>query len=233
MIDAIAALSASVRTSDDDFPGVVSLLGSEWRLAVTFKGDGYSLQQRIDTPDGAKWVPAGGRSPKSLDKIAAKYGAIVPGLAALCAALPDMPETILPDYLAAVRLQAAAFLARDTCRASYARVVARDGSLRIVVGPDGDAYQLQWIRKAEMDADNLPWRLLVQCATLSELRDWTLLNVTGIVGAGPRGRVSGDALIPRWERFSEGLPETPQGGSWAYVPPLPGASPFPSASGSA
>lgn len=218
----VAPLPASARTADDDYSGVVACLGPEWRLAVTMKGDGYSLHQRIKTPDGPVWVPAGGRSPKTLVKIVAKYGDQVEGLAALCAHLPADPALAVPHHVAAVDAQAAVFVARDTTRADYARVVARDGTLRLVVCADAANYCLQWVKKSEQHKSDSRWLKQAQAQTLSDLRAWVCAKVGSIVGHGSDGVSRGDDVLPRWDAMVSGLPERADAGVWPDIPPHPG-----------
>lgn len=91
MLDPLSPRPAVFNCLSDDYYGVVVCLGRNWRLASTASGDGYSLHRRVETSQGWRWVIPGGRSPKTLPKIAAKYGQEVDGLAAVCAALPDRP----------------------------------------------------------------------------------------------------------------------------------------------
>lgn len=91
MLDPLSARPAVFNCLSDDYHCVVVCLGRNWRLASTASGDGYSLHRRVETSQGWRWVIPGVRSPKTLPKIAAKYGREVDGLAAVCAALPDRP----------------------------------------------------------------------------------------------------------------------------------------------
>jgi hypothetical protein len=221
MTDAIVPLPGAVRMSDADYPGVVRQFGPDWRLVVSSDGKRYTLQQRVPTDAGAAWVSAGGKSPSTLDRIAAKYAAQVDGLAALCARLHPDPAAGLPQFVAAVRARDAAFQARDVRRSDYARVVARDGQIRLSVDPDGLFYLLQWVKGAYADDPSIMWKLLLSASSLSEIRDYILENVFQPTGSGPANRKNGEALLPRVETFLNGLPESPDEGSWLPVPAVP------------
>lgn len=95
MSESIIPLPLSCRTSDDDYPGVVAQLGTDWRLVVSMNANRFSLQKR--DPSG-EWSRADGTSYATLSKVAAKYGARVEGLAALCASLPDDPSAAAPEF---------------------------------------------------------------------------------------------------------------------------------------
>lgn len=219
-----APLPASARTSDADYSGVVGSLGPDWRLSVTMAGDGYLLQQRVPAAGGPTWVQAGGRSPKTLAKIVAKYGGQVDGLAALCARLPVRPGAAAPRHVAAVGAQRSAFAARDMGRADYARVVARDSQLRLAVCPDAAAYCLQWAKNSEQDAAGTRWRELARSPVLADLREWVHAKVGSIMGPGPGGVLRGDDVLPRWDAMVSGLPERADAGVWPRVPSYPGGS---------
>lgn len=226
MTDATVPLSASARMSDPDWPGVVGQLGPDWRLVVSSDGKRYTLQQRVPTDAGPRWVSAGGKSPATLARIRAKYAPTVKGLAALCDALPVDPAAAAPLVVAAIRAKDAVFEARDIARNDYARVVARDGQIRLAVDPDGLRYVLQWVRLADARADlpGLRWRRLFDAPALSDVRGFVLDNVAGINGPGRAGLVCGDDLSPRWQALVAGLPERADAGVWPFVPPVPGPS---------
>lgn len=225
MIEQAVPLSASVRMSDADYPGVVGQLGSNWRLVVSSDGKRYTLQQRVPTDAGPRWVSAGGKSPATLARIRAKYGPMVKGLAALCDALPVDPTEAAPLLVAAIRAKDAAFEARDIARNDYARVVARDGQMRLAVDPDGRFYVLQWVKLADARADlpGLRWRRLFDAPRLSDVRGFVLDKVAGLNGPGRAGLVQGDDLTPRWQAMVQGLPERADAGVWPFVPPVPGS----------
>jgi len=212
--------------SDPDWPGVVRQLGSDWRLVVSSDAKRYTLQQRVPTDGGPRWVSAGGKSPSTLARIKAKYGRTVKGLAALCDALPLDPAAAAPLVVAAIRAKDAVFEARDVSRNDYARVVARDGQIRLAVDPDGLVYVLQWAKLADAraDAPGLRWRRLFDAPALSDVRGFVLDNVAGINGPGRAGLVLGDDLAPRWQAMVDGLPERADAGVWPFVPPIPGPS---------
>ncbi len=218
-----APLSASVRMSDADYPGVVGQFGPDWRLVVSSDGNRYTLQQRVSTVAGPHWVSAGGKSPSTLERICAKYAAQVDGLAAICATLHPDPAAGLPQFVYAVRARDAAFQARDVCRADYVRVVARDGQLRLAVDPDGLFYILQWVKGADVGLSCVRWKKLIEAPALSPIGRYVLDNVFGIEGPGVAGRVQGDDLLPRWQALIEGLPERAVAGVWPPVPPVPGS----------
>lgn len=224
MTDAIAPLPASARMADADWPGVVGQLGPDFRLVVSSDGKRYTLQQRIFGADGERWASAGGKSPATLARIRAKYASTVKGLAALCDALPVDPAAAAPLLVAAIRAKDAVFEARDIARNDYARVVARDGQIRLAVDPDGLRYVLQWVRLADAraDAPGLRWRRLFDAPALSDVRRFVLDNVAGINGPGHAGLVRGDDLSPRWQAMVQGLPERADAGVWPFVPPHPG-----------
>jgi hypothetical protein len=71
MTDAIVPLPASARMSDADWPGVVGQLGPGWRLVVSSDAKRYTLQQRVPTDAGPRWVSAGSKSPATLARISA------------------------------------------------------------------------------------------------------------------------------------------------------------------
>lgn len=221
----IVPLSASARMSDPDWPGVVGQLGPDWRLVVSSDGKRYTLQQRVPTDAGPRWVSAGSKSPATLARIRAKYAPTVKGLAALCDALPVDPAAAAPLVVAAIRAKDAVFEARDIARNDYARVVARDGQIRLAVDPDGLLYVLQWVRLADARADlpGLRWRRLFYAPTLSDVRGFVLDKVAGINGPGRAGLVRGDDLSPRWQALVAGLPERAGAGVWPFVPPVPGS----------
>lgn len=214
-------LAASVRMTDADYPGVVVQLGADWRLSVSMDADAYSLQFLADTAHGLRWLPAGGRSPKTLAKILTKYGATVPGLADACATLPDDPSAAVPGFASARSAQLDQIAARDVSRPDYARVAARGGNMRVAVCPDAASYLLQWVKSADEESPTA-WRTLKRFSVLSDLRDYMRSEVFVPVGAGPENRVRGDDLSPRIDRFLFGLPECPSAGCWPVVPVLPG-----------
>lgn len=226
MTDAIGPLSAASRMSDADYPGVVGQFGPQWRLVVSSDGKRYTLQQLAATGAGPRWVSAGGKSPVTLARIRAKYAPTVKGLAALCDALPIDPAAAAPLLVAAIRAKDAVFEARDVSRNDYARVVARDGQIRLAVDPDGLVYVLQWVRLADAraDAPGLRWRRLFAAPTLSDVRRFVLDKVAGINGPGRAGLVRGDDVSPRWQAMVQGLPERADAGVWPFVPPVPGPS---------
>lgn len=226
MTDAIAPLPASVRMSDADYPGVVGQLGPDWRLVVSSDGKRYTLQQRVSDDAGPRWVSAGGKSPATLARIRAKYGPTVKGLAALCDALPIDPAAAAPLLVAAIRAKDAVFEARDVARNDYARVVARDGQIRLAVDPDGLRYVLQWVKLADARADlpGLRWRRLFDAPALSDVRGFVLDKVAGLNGSGRAGVVRGYDLLPRWQALVAGLPERADAGVWPFIPPVPGPS---------
>lgn len=225
MNEQIKPLAASVRASDDDYPGVVAQLGPDWRLAVSMNADRYSLHQRVQTDEGFAWVPAGGSSPKTLAKILAKYGERVEGLAAVCAGLPDDPAAAASLFAARRQVQLSDLERRDMFRADYARVVARQGQLRLAVDPDGLRYVLQWVRVADARRPDVRWRRVWDAPTLSEVWAFVRDNVAGLDGPGVAGRVRGDDLLPRWQAFVAGLPERADAGGWSFVPAMPGRAP--------
>lgn len=220
----IVPLSASARMSDPDWPGVVGQLGSDWRLVVSSDAKRYTLQQRVPTDAGPRWVSACGKSPATLARIRAKYAPTVKGLAALCDALPVDPAAAAPLVVAAIRAKDAVFEARDISRDDYARVVARDGQIRLAVDPDGHLYVLQWVKLADAraDAPGLRWRRIFDAPALSDVRRFVLDNVAGINGPGRAGLVRGDDLSPRWQALVAGLPERADAGVWPDIPPYPG-----------
>lgn len=224
----VVPLPASMRVADDNYAGVVSMLGPDWRLGVTSKGDAYALHRRVPTDEGPRWVPAGGRSPTTLQRIVAKYGDKVEGLADLCAGLPDDPARAVLGFAAASQARRDAFDGRDITRDGYARVVARQGSLRLVVGPDGAEYVLQWIAKRHIGSPDVVWSSLGRFVCLADLWVYFRDKVGMIFGPGSAGVVRGDGLRDHWLSFVEGLPERAGLGVWPAVPAVPGASGPPS-----
>lgn len=219
-------LAASAIRAEADWPGVVGQLCPDWRLVVSSDGKRYTLQQRIVGADGERWASAGGKSPATLARIRAKYAPTVKGLAALCDALPIDPAEAAPSLVAAIRAKDAVFEARDIARNDYARVVARDGQIRLAVDPDGLLYVLQWVKLADAraDAPDLRWRRLFDAPALSDVRGFVLDKVAGLDGPGRAGLVRGDDLSPRWQALVAGLPERADAGVWPFIPPLPGPS---------
>jgi len=218
----VQPLAASARMSDPDWPGLVGQLGPDWRLVVSADAKRYSLQQRL--PDGAGWVAAGGKSPTSPARIAAKYAATVPGLSALLSSLPDDPAAFAPQFAASVHAKEAAFLARDVTRPDYARLVGcNSGSIRLAVDPDGTQYIALWSKLALIKSGRPDWRVMHRCASLSDLWSWWHRAVGETVGSGPAGVIRGDGLRPSFDRLVAGLPERAADGVWPYVPPLPGS----------
>lgn len=222
MNDAIAPLPAWARMTDADYPGVVAYLSQEWRLVVSWNGKRYALQQLGQTDAGPLWVPAGGgRTPGTLAGIVAKFGGRVPGLAAVCESLPDQPAQAAPLFVARSDARQAAFEARDVRRAAYARVVSRDGQMRLSVDPDGLLYLLQWVPKDEQDWHGASWVLLASSPTLAGLWAFVAEKVFEPVGPGPLNRRRGDDLADRWAALCDGLPERADAGVWPFVPPVP------------
>ena len=216
-----APLSASVRQSDDDYPGVIASLPGGWRMAVSMCGGRYVLQQRADTPDGPRWVPAGGRCPGKLDRIAAKYSADVEGLAALCAALPEDPAEVAGDLPARWSALQSALSLRDVSRPEYPRLAAQAGNLRIVVCPEAVSYLLQWVKVRDA-ASPQSWVPLKRFRRLSDLRSYMLKHVGLCVAAGDDGVLRGDQIAASVDAMLSGLPESPLSGCWPDVPALPG-----------
>jgi hypothetical protein len=220
-IEEITPLSASVRMSDADYPGVVGQLVPDWRLVVSSDAKRYTLQQRVPTDAGPRWVSAGGKSPTTLGRIVAKYSNQVQGLAALCASLPDDPAVAAPEFVASVHAQRVAFEVRNPVRFNYGRVVARDGSLRLSVCPDGLFYILQWVRGADVDYPAARWRVLCSAPTLSEIRRYICQDGYLPPGKGAYNRLRGEALLSWVDDFVNGLPESADDGAWLPLPALP------------
>lgn len=223
MIEQAVPLSALARMADPDWPGVVGQLGPDWRLVVSSDGKRYTLQQRVATDAGPRWVSAGGKSPATLARIRAKYAPTVKGLAALCDALPIDPAAAAPQLVAAIRAKDAVFEVRDMSRNDYARVVARDGQIRLAVDPGGLLYVLQWVKGRDQGLPGVRWKKLIEAPALSPIGVYVVEHVFGIVGPGFAGRVRGDDLLPRWQALIAGLPERADAGVWPFVPPVPGS----------
>lgn len=101
------ALPFSERMSDPGYSGEVQRLGPDWRIVVSMDATRYVLQRRIDRVGRKFWIDPAGRCPSSPAAILAKFGAMVPGLAAALAALPDDPADARPDFRAARAAQLA------------------------------------------------------------------------------------------------------------------------------
>jgi hypothetical protein len=169
MPEAIAPLSVSVRMSDADYPGVVAHLGPLWRLSVDMACKRYTLQTCVQTDEGARWVTAGGRSPSTLPKLLAKFGAVVDGLADACNGLPQDPAQALPEFAASRRALVQAFTATDWARDDFAGEIDREGPWRVVVTPAGDLYQLQWCVAETVGTGLARWRVVCASPEPSEL----------------------------------------------------------------
>lgn len=215
-------LSAYVRMSDADYPGVMRRLSSDWRLSVSMDGRRYRLQRVAADVAGRPWVSPPHLSASSLSKLLRKGAALVDGLAQACEGLPDDPAQACPSLTASHNALLLAFQARDMRRADYARVVVRDLQLRLVVDPSGLTYCLQWVRNADRDFPNVRWRRIFGAAVLSDVRDYMLTNCVMPVGPGPWNLVRGVDLLPRIDVFLSGLPERADAGVWPFVPPVPG-----------
>lgn len=220
MSERVPPLSASARMSDANYPGVVRSISPRYRLVVSMDCKRYALQSVAQADDGVVWVPAGGgRPPASLPKLLARFGALVPGLAAAVAGLPDDPAQALPVFAASRGQLAADFSANDWSRDGYARVVAQDGSLRIAVTPCGSAYRLQWVARAYIGEASARWRCLCVSLALGPL--WGYVSSSVFQPATGGKFASGADLRDRWDALIAGLPERAIDGEWAALPPWP------------
>lgn len=213
-------LAPSARMSDPDYPGAVWQLAADWRLAVSMDGRRYVLQSRADTPEGPRWVPAGGRCPSTPAKIVAKFGGVVPGLADAFAKLPADPAEAAPSFAASRAALLEAFRLTDVRLDGYGGDLAREGSLRVVVSPCGSRYHLQWQLKREIGT-GADWRTVASGSALSDLWQYVCSDVFSPVGPGPANRLEGDELRPLWDAFVAGLPECPHKGLAPAVPQRP------------
>lgn len=220
MSEKVSPLPSSTRQSDVDYPGVVAVLESGCRLAVSLDGKRFVFQVPVETDSGPRWVTPGGRCPSKLSGIVAKFGGQFEGLAALCDALPEDPARLAGDVVARQAALLDVFRARDVARPDYVRVASEQGSLRVVVCPDAALYILQWVPLAEIDSP-MRWRNLGRFATISALSRYMLDSVFGVEGSGFEGRVTGLELLPDIRAFLDGLPEFPSAGCWPGVPAAP------------
>jgi len=215
----VAPLAARVRMSDPDYPGVLIQVSPDWRLAVSASSSAYCFQRRVDTPEGEAWIPAGGRSPKSLSGILSKFSELVPDLVAAFQCLPELPDGLLAGFRQSADARRAAFAARDVRGQHYARVAVRDGQLRIAVSPDEPLYLLQWVPVADLEFRvGQLWQTLVRSPDLAGLCDYVACNIVSYEAAGAHGP---DDLSARFHRLVAGFPEHACDGSWPYVPPFP------------
>lgn len=212
-------LGAGVRMSDADYPGVVRQVNSTWRIVADMDCQRYVLQTVFEAGGVSRWAVPRGRCPNTVDKIVAKFGADVPGLAAAFHDLPDDPAEAQPMFAASRRGQASAFDLTDWRRASYGRVVASDGQMRIAVTPCGTLYRLQWIEAAQKDRLAAEWRTMIFAPSLAPLREYVLTKVYE-----PDTHAKGEALLPRWEAMTMALPEVAADGIWPALPARPDAA---------
>lgn len=136
-----AALSSAARMSQADWPGVVAVTASGWRVAVNAKGSRYALQSSFLGPDGVEvWA---GRSYASRAKLLAA-GVGVDGLAEACEGLPEDPAQAVPALQAARAALLDQFALSDWRLEGYPRTVWREGNLRVIVSPCGTHYRGQF-----------------------------------------------------------------------------------------
>lgn len=214
-------LSASVRMSDDDFPGVLCSLGDRVRLVVNASGSRYRVQFLCDGPDGALWTSPPHACASKLTALRDKLGADFPRLVQACDVWPDAPADCLPDLRSRRLALLGVFEARDVKREDYSRVVRRDGNLRIAVDPDGVRYRLQWISFADYEADACDhWHTQFMALAVTDLRQFIHSRVYDPDNGGWwNPDVSFKSALS--DRLCSGLPEYCRDGRWPALPVIP------------
>lgn len=211
------ALTASSRNSDPDFPGVLRIVSERHRVAVNPDGTRYQLQQRIETPQGAVWVP---RSYASLSALLKAQASKVEGLVIACKGLPDDPAQAMPDLQERRAALLERFAATDWRRQDYGRAVRQDGNIRLAVDPDATVYRLQWIGQDEfMSGGSDSWVTQFQSPFLSDVADFIRRRVYE-AEKGPFGQCKAD-MAPRVLALLDGFPEHVSEGQWPHLPERP------------
>lgn len=220
MLKTSRPFSASARVSDPDFEGVICALGPDWRLAVNMACDKYLLQRRGQFEGGDIWVAGSGRAFASADKLVAKFGGVLDGLADVCSGLPSDPAQAVPlfsarrsDFLERLRL-------RQWRWRDYARALRTDANLRLVVDRQGSMYAVQWIsRDAYLTGPSDDWRYMFGSSQLADIRRYMLGAVADI--SEPWFSRDPVALVARVDQFLAGFPAVASHGVWADLPELP------------
>lgn len=202
------AVPEALRGSAPGYAGQVASLDAGWRLVVDPKLRRYVLQRLVGDGDAPRWVRVGWAQPGQLSGLAQRFAAQVPGLADLSSRLPYHPADALPEFTAQVKAGAEHREATAWRRDDYAGELRRDGSLRLVVVPDGSAYRLQWQAKRRLGT-GADWLTVCARPTLSEVWAFVHERVGSIIGPGRLGVLLGDDVEPRWRAMVEGLPELP------------------------
>lgn len=203
------------RQSDPGYSGVVALLGPEYRLVVTLRGERYALQRLVNTPDGPFWVPMPGRPAVTVSKLLERHGHEVPGLGEVLASLPPDPAAAAPETVARQGAVDALFELRRMSSGTYCRVLRVETQLRLLVDPSGFFYVLQWRPRVAYDTDDdTRWQDLRRGRCLQSLGDF-LRRCAGDPDdvSNNRARVA--------ERVAElvaGFPDFACDGSWPSVP---------------
>lgn len=209
------ALTATSRSGDPDFPGVVRQVSDGWRVAVNPDGTRYQLQKLAATHAGDAWVPI--RSYASLSALLSAQASKVEGLAVACKGLPAIPAKASPKLKSARAEIKAAYTATDWRRNDYGRNIRRDGNIRLVVDPACAEYRLQWITSGEHRAggsDN--WRTIRKSAYLSDLLSH--LFESAYLSDDRENR---EALQVRASALCDGFPEWVGDGLWPALPERP------------
>ena len=114
-----AVLPSDARMTDDDWPGVVCMVGEGHRVALNTKATRYVLQSLCDDDGRVLWLNTGGlcASASAVRKAAARIG---PEAERATVGLPDRPRDALAEFREAAQAAAYAWKARDTTGHDYA-----------------------------------------------------------------------------------------------------------------
>ena len=122
MRDLSKPLALSVRMSDSDYPGVVRVLSSDWRLSVSLDGSRYRLQTRVNRLSVDVWVCPPRLVAGSLSQLCDLASGLVASFDGALVGCPDDPFQALPELVRARSVQLALIASRRSSRRSVKRL---------------------------------------------------------------------------------------------------------------
>ena len=141
-----AVLPSDARMTDDDWPGVVCMVGEGHRVALNEKANRYALQSRCDDDGRSLWLGTGGffATATALRKAAARIGLECERVAS---GLPESPRDVLSEFREAAKAAADAWRATDTRRHDYGWTVQTVRHVEAyAMNPDAPPHRYDWLR---------------------------------------------------------------------------------------
>lgn len=213
---ALAPLDAAARRSDDDWPGVLVLLGDDVRLVVNASGTRYAVQKRWFRDGRPVW--GGSASYGKMSALLLKQAGNFDGLSEAVEHLPDDPAQAMPDLTQARNNLLLVYEITDFRRDDYGRVIRQDGQLRIVVDHLGQEYRLQWAAHNDFHVGVCnSWKSLFASSDLSLVAEFISDKFFDTLPYKDRLAV----LRDRAAALLIGLPDNCADGAWPHLPDRP------------